>query len=100
MNLDTKLKGKSDASKLVEINHSLVTLYNYLVAVKQEEQVTGNTFLLNTIIRWIPEKYQRELQMNEEGNAWGKKLCFKCQSSNHESRNCPGYRGLGRKSTL
>ena len=125
--MDTKLKGKSDASKLVEINHNLVTLYNDLVAVNQEEQVTGNTFLLNTTIRWIPEKYQRELHMvrrmkketpgetlwkilsrflqdtvqdeqmyspwhleeNTQKENPSKKLCFKCQSSNHESRNCP-----------
>ena len=51
LNLDRKLKGKSAASKLVKVNHNLVTLYYDLVAVKQEEQVTGNTFLLNTIIR-------------------------------------------------
>ena len=132
--MDTKLKGKSDASKLVEINHNLVTLYNDLVAVKQEEQVTGNTFLLNTTIRWIPEKYQRELHMvrrmkkempgetlwkilskflkdtvqdeqmyspwhleeNTQKENPYKKLCFKCQSSNHESRNCPGS-GAGKK---
>ena len=61
--MDTKLKGKSDASKLVEFNHKLVTLYNDLVAEKQEEQVTGNTFLLNTTIRWIQEKYHRELHL-------------------------------------
>ena len=59
--MDTKLKARGDASKLVEINRNLVTLYNDLVAVKQEDQVTNNAYLLITTIKWIPEKYQGEL---------------------------------------
>ena len=59
--MDTKLKARGDASKLVEINRNLVTLYNDLVAVKQEDQVTNNAYLLIATIKWIPEKYQGEL---------------------------------------
>ena len=56
-----KLKSKGDASKLLELKDELETLYSDLKAVKAEDQVTNNNYLLNTAIEMIPKSFQEGL---------------------------------------
>ena len=56
-----KPKAKGDASKLIELEHKLLTMFRDLEAVKQEKQISENLFLLSSTIKTIPSKYQDDL---------------------------------------
>ena len=51
-------KAKSDESKLVELKLEVMRLYNDLKAVKQEDMVTKNTWILSQIMMKMPRKFQ------------------------------------------
>ena len=59
--INLKLKSKGDASKLVEIENKLETLYNDLLAVGEERQVSDNHYLLQVAVKKMPNKFQTKL---------------------------------------
>jgi hypothetical protein len=56
--IETKLTAKNDARKMVELEKVMMTLYQDLRAVKQEDQVTQNIYLLQQAVQKIPKDYQ------------------------------------------
>ena len=55
------MKSKSDASKLVELHREVISLYNDLLAVGVEKQLSDNNYLLQVVIKKIPTRYAEEL---------------------------------------
>ena len=56
--IEFKLTAKNDARKMVELEEVLMTLYYDLRAIKQEDQVTQNIFLLQQAVQKIQKDYQ------------------------------------------
>ena len=56
--IEFKLTAKNDARKMVELEEVLMTLYYDLRAIKQEDQVTQNIYLLQQAVQKIPKDYQ------------------------------------------
>ena len=54
-------KACSDESKPVELKQELVKLYTDLKEVKQEKQLTENTWLLSQVIQKMPVQFKKEL---------------------------------------
>ena len=58
----------TEASKVFELRDEVMNLYNDLKAIKEEPQLTFNTYLLNQIVYKMPRKYQETFSIKKEGN--------------------------------
>ena len=56
-----KMTTQFNASKLLELEHKMLTLYRDVAAVNQERQITENVFLLSYAVKMQPTKYRDEV---------------------------------------
>jgi hypothetical protein len=67
--IESKLTAKNNSRKMMELEEAMMTLFHDLRTVKQEEQVTQNTYLLQQTVLKIPKEYQARyaaVSMEEE----------------------------------
>ena len=64
--LDFNAKAKSEASKIIELKNEVMKLYNNLKAIKEENQIVANTYILNQVIYKMPRRYQEAFSLVKE----------------------------------